>query len=281
MSRATDVEAQQAAAAATSGEKKTKGTIHAFNPDGTFDFFLVWSTTCYLFVGSVLFCSVLDTSIIFFLSLFVVYTFAVFRSLLTSLICFFVFWSVLSSPQICFLYFPSSQHRNPIQLTKSSSSTTKDFDPNDADGVNQTTWGEVCSSCFCHTPIEWANIVFHLVLVVFFLYFFILGLEILGDGAQVMTGCVAGELFGDDQNPLSGVMIGILITVCMQSSSTTTSIVVSLVGSGVVSVEAGIYVRLHTITLRSVLCWVWFLVWVSTPTHPIALMPPVLPDRSF
>jgi hypothetical protein len=86
-------------------------------------------------------------------------------------------------------------------------------------------------------------ICFRLFWVVFFLYFFILGLEILGDGAQVMTGCIAGELFSDDQNPLAGVMIGIIITVCMQSSSTTTSITVSLVGAGVIGVEAGIYVR--------------------------------------
>jgi sodium-dependent phosphate cotransporter len=85
-------------------------------------------------------------------------------------------------------------------------------------------------------------IIFRLFWVVFFLYFFILGLEILGDGAQVMTGCIAGELFSDDQNPLAGVMIGIIITVCMQSSSTTTSITVSLVGAGVIGVEAGIYV---------------------------------------
>jgi sodium-dependent phosphate cotransporter len=77
-------------------------------------------------------------------------------------------------------------------------------------------------------------------LVCFFLYFFLVGLELLGSGAKVMCGCTAGELFGDDTNPIAGLMIGILVTVLLQSSSTTTSIVVSLVGSAV-SVRQGIY----------------------------------------
>jgi sodium-dependent phosphate cotransporter len=76
--------------------------------------------------------------------------------------------------------------------------------------------------------------------VCFFLYFFLFGLELLGTGAKVMTGCKAGELFGDDANPIAGVMIGILATVLLQSSSTTTSIIVSLVGSAI-SVQQGIY----------------------------------------
>eukprot|EP00531_Pseudo-nitzschia_arenysensis_P009311 CAMPEP_0116153394 /NCGR_PEP_ID=MMETSP0329-20121206/21222_1 /TAXON_ID=697910 /ORGANISM="Pseudo-nitzschia arenysensis, Strain B593" /LENGTH=750 /DNA_ID=CAMNT_0003650301 /DNA_START=51 /DNA_END=2303 /DNA_ORIENTATION=- len=108
-------------------------------------------------------------------------------------------------------------------------------DPDDA------TWGEVVRTCCYHSPIEWAGIFCHLLLAAFFLYFFILGLEILGDGAQVLTGCAAGALFGDDMNPVSGLMIGIICTVFLQSSSTTTSIVVTLVGAGAISVNQGIY----------------------------------------
>ena len=47
--------------------------------------------------------------------------------------------------------------------------------------------------------------------------------------------CKAGALFGDDT-----LMIGILSTVLLQSSSTTTSIIVSLVGS-TISINQGIY----------------------------------------
>mmetsp|Transcript_1014 Transcript_1014/g.1102 ORF Transcript_1014/g.1102 Transcript_1014/m.1102 type:complete len:494 (+) Transcript_1014:388-1869(+) len=63
-------------------------------------------------------------------------------------------------------------------------------------------------------------------IVLFFLYFFLFGLDLLGSGAKVMGGCAAGELFGDDTNPVAGVMVGILATVFLQSSSITTSIVV-------------------------------------------------------
>lgn len=106
--------------------------------------------------------------------------------------------------------------------------------------VMDATWGEVFNSCCVHTPQEWGFIFVGFLLVCFFLYFFLLGLELLGTGAKVMTGCRAGELFGDDTNPVAGVMVGILATVLLQSSSTTTSIVVSLVGTAI-SVNQGIY----------------------------------------
>merc|ERR1719261_1892361 len=77
--------------------------------------------------------------------------------------------------------------------------------------------------------------------ICFFLYFFLFGLNLLGTGAKVMGGCAAGSLFGDDMNPIAGLMVGIVATVLLQSSSTTTSIVVTLVGAESVSVRQGIY----------------------------------------
>jgi sodium-dependent phosphate cotransporter len=113
-----------------------------------------------------------------------------------------------------------------------------DFDVDEQAGA--ASWGEVCHACCVHSGQEWAMIALGIFLVCFFLYFFLVGLDLLGNGARVMTGCTAGELFGDDTNPIAGLMIGILATVLLQSSSTTTSIVVSLVGSAV-SVRQGIY----------------------------------------
>ena len=49
------------------------------------------------------------------------------------------------------------------------------------------------------------------------------------------AGKTAGEAFTNSEilaNPVAGLMIGVLATVLLQSSSTTTSIVVSMVGSG-------------------------------------------------
>jgi len=110
----------------------------------------------------------------------------------------------------------------------------------DTELVGEATWGEVCRTCCVRSPKDWGWALLGVLCVLFFLYFFIFALELLGNSAKVMTGCRAGALFGDDTNPIAGLMVGILCTVLLQSSSTTTSIVVSLVGS-VVTVNQGIY----------------------------------------
>jgi sodium-dependent phosphate cotransporter len=75
----------------------------------------------------------------------------------------------------------------------------------------------------------------------FFLYFFLVSLELLGSSAKVLGGCSAGGLFGGQSNPVAALVIGVLATVLVQSSSTTTSIIVSLVGAQAFSVQTGIY----------------------------------------
>lgn len=109
------------------------------------------------------------------------------------------------------------------------------------DDLERTTWREVCRSCFVHSPSEWGRISLHLLGVCVCLYFFIFALELLGEGAKVLTGCSAAGLFGDNTNPVAAVIIGMLVTVLLQSSSTTTSIIVSLVGSSAITVEPAIY----------------------------------------
>jgi len=52
-----------------------------------------------------------------------------------------------------------------------------------------------------------------------------------------MGGCTAGALFGGIDNPIAGLCIGILATVLLQSSSTSTSIIVSLVGADAIEVK--------------------------------------------
>lgn len=116
-----------------------------------------------------------------------------------------------------------------------------DFADEKTDEIGDATWSEVCTTCCVHSAQEWLYIFFGLFLVCFFLYFFLLGLNLLGSAAKVLGGCTAGALFGDDTNPVAGVMVGILCTVLIQSSSSTTSIIVSLVGADAVSVKTGIF----------------------------------------
>jgi sodium-dependent phosphate cotransporter len=100
---------------------------------------------------------------------------------------------------------------------------------------------EVVTACCFHSLEDWTSIVVGLILLMGCLYFFLFGLALLGDSAQVLAGCSAGELFDNDSNPLSSLMTGILATVLMQSSGTTTGVIVSLVEAKVLDIEHGIY----------------------------------------
>ena len=71
--------------------------------------------------------------------------------------------------------------------------------------------------------------------IIVLLYLFICSLDLMSSAFRLLGGKEAGEVFKDNallQNPVCGLMIGILATVLVQSSSTSTSIVVSVVGAG-------------------------------------------------
>ncbi|XP_067132681.1 sodium-dependent phosphate transport protein 2B-like [Centruroides vittatus] len=75
------------------------------------------------------------------------------------------------------------------------------------------------------------------------LYFFICSLDFLSSAFRLLGGKKAGQAFQDNkllQNPIVGLMIGVLATVLVQSSSTSTSIVVTMVGSKLISVSNAI-----------------------------------------
>lgn len=77
-------------------------------------------------------------------------------------------------------------------------------------------------------------------LLIFFLYFFLFFLDLMGGAFKVLGGCQAGAMFDGLSNPIAGLMVGIIATVLVQSSSTSTSIVVSLVGASAMSVPVAI-----------------------------------------
>ena len=72
------------------------------------------------------------------------------------------------------------------------------------------------------------------------LYFFLFGLDLMGGSFSALGSKGAGNLFTFSDNPIAGLMVGILATVLVQSSSTSTSIVVGLVGADVLSVRYAI-----------------------------------------
>ncbi|KAK3603858.1 hypothetical protein CHS0354_042866 [Potamilus streckersoni] len=75
------------------------------------------------------------------------------------------------------------------------------------------------------------------------LYMFVCSLDILSSAFRLLGGNAAGEALGSTviaQNPVAGLMVGLLATVLVQSSSTSTSIVVSMVGSELLTVRTAI-----------------------------------------
>ncbi|KAM9496310.1 sodium-dependent phosphate transport protein 2A [Clarias gariepinus] len=87
------------------------------------------------------------------------------------------------------------------------------------------------------------NGVLKILLLFFLLYCFVCSLDTLSSAFQLAGGKVAGNIFQDNvilSNPVAGLVVGILVTVLVQSSSTATSIIVSLVSSGLLEVKSAV-----------------------------------------
>ena len=69
------------------------------------------------------------------------------------------------------------------------------------------------------------------------LYFFLVSVNLLGTGFKMFGAGFAERLIATTSNPFVALFIGILATSIVQSSSTTTSMVVGFVASGILSVE--------------------------------------------
>ncbi|CAL1537783.1 unnamed protein product [Lymnaea stagnalis] len=85
--------------------------------------------------------------------------------------------------------------------------------------------------------------VIKILLVIGCLYMFICSLDFLSSAFRLLGGEAAGKVFQQSDimtNPVAGLMIGVLVTVLVQSSSTSTSIVVSMVGSGIMDIRTSI-----------------------------------------
>mmetsp|Transcript_68766 Transcript_68766/g.143612 ORF Transcript_68766/g.143612 Transcript_68766/m.143612 type:complete len:595 (+) Transcript_68766:81-1865(+) len=76
--------------------------------------------------------------------------------------------------------------------------------------------------------------------VLFCLYFFLVGIELMGSAFKVLGGNGAGNTLRDIPNSLAALMVGVLATVMVQSSSTSTSIVVALVSAGQLQVRPAV-----------------------------------------
>ncbi|UCE39854.1 MAG: Na/Pi symporter [Candidatus Aminicenantes bacterium] len=83
-------------------------------------------------------------------------------------------------------------------------------------------------------------VLFNLLFLLIFLYLFLFSLELMGTSLKMFGKGLAETLIATTTNPLVGLFIGVLATSLIQSSSTTTSIVVGLVAGGALNVTNAI-----------------------------------------
>ncbi len=74
-------------------------------------------------------------------------------------------------------------------------------------------------------------------IVLFILVVFLLSLDLMGGGFKLMSKSFVQDVFKITSNPIVSLFIGLFATAIMQSSSTSTSIIVTLVASGTLSLN--------------------------------------------
>ncbi len=87
---------------------------------------------------------------------------------------------------------------------------------------------------------ERLKIILQVLLLIFFLYLFLLSINLMGASFKLFGKGFAESLISTTSNPFVGLFIGILATSLIQSSSSTTSIAVGMVGAGVLTVSNAI-----------------------------------------
>lgn len=97
------------------------------------------------------------------------------------------------------------------------------------------------SSIEANTPTQktFAQKAFQVILLLGIIYVFLVSLELMGASFKLFGKDFAEGLVASTSNPFIGLFIGILATAIIQSSSTTTSIVVAIVASGAYGAGAG------------------------------------------
>ncbi len=79
-----------------------------------------------------------------------------------------------------------------------------------------------------------------LLLVLFLLYVFLVGVKALESGIKSFGADFTDSLFEGVSNPIAGLFVGVLATVLVQSSSVSTATIVGLVGAGTLSVPLAV-----------------------------------------
>ncbi len=86
----------------------------------------------------------------------------------------------------------------------------------------------------------WVSTLGRVAALILLLYAFLVSIGMIGAAFKAFSGGLIDNLIATAQNPFVGLFVGILATTLVQSSSTTTSLVVALVASGTMPVPTAI-----------------------------------------
>ncbi|KAL8600491.1 hypothetical protein ACOMHN_044956 [Nucella lapillus] len=101
-------------------------------------------------------------------------------------------------------------------------------------------WGDLTKK---QKRLRVVSYIIKFILILGFLYLFICSLDFLSSAFKLLGGKKAGEVFHQSKlltNPVAGLMMGVLVTVLVQSSSTSTSIVISMVAAKILTVQTAV-----------------------------------------
>ena len=87
---------------------------------------------------------------------------------------------------------------------------------------------------------SWQLTLLYVLLFIIFLYLFLLSIQLMGSAFKFFGKGFAEQLLATTSNPFNGLFIGLLSTAVVQSSSTTTSIVVGMVAAGGIEMTSAI-----------------------------------------
>ena len=101
-------------------------------------------------------------------------------------------------------------------------------------------WGELTGG---EKVLALLGVAVKISIILLSLYAFICSLSFLASGFRLVAGRQAGQIFRNSEifnNPIAGVLVGVLVTVLVQSSSTSTSIVITMVAADLLTARQAI-----------------------------------------
>jgi sodium-dependent phosphate cotransporter len=113
-----------------------------------------------------------------------------------------------------------------------NSSTAESPRIDDLEAVHPMTSSESLRVAAKAVDVFWRSTLARVFALIFLLYAFLVSIGMLGRAFKMFSVGFVGSLIESASDPLIGLFVGILATTLVQSSSTTTSLVVALVGSG-------------------------------------------------